>query len=86
MSAADLAPVLSPPSSERAGPGPLPRPAPIAVSIPVAAEMLGVSRDYLSENYVDLGVPYVRLGRRVVVPVAALCDWLAGRTTTGKAA
>jgi excisionase family DNA binding protein len=48
---------------------------PLAVSPDEAAAMLGVSRDYFDEHVIgDLRV--VRVGRRILVPVAELKRWL----------
>jgi len=58
---------------------------PLVVSVEEAGEMLGICRSHAYE-LVRMGViPSVRLGRRIVVPVAALAALVAveARATAG---
>ena len=53
----------------------------LAVGIDEAAEMLGVGRSTL-HRYVRAGlIPHVRIGRRIVIPLAALERWLNEQAT-----
>lgn len=54
--------------------------APRAVSIPMAAELLGVSESMVRRLLADGDFPHVRFGERVVVPLAALDSWLAAKS------
>jgi hypothetical protein len=52
-------------------------PAVTVVSVATAARLLGVARTtahyaYQADGYITAGVPVLRIGRRVVVPTAAL--------------
>jgi hypothetical protein len=47
----------------------------LGLSIEEACESLGVSWDFWKAN-ISASVPVVRLGRRKIVPVAALEKWL----------
>ena len=64
---------------------PSPRPGALAVSLPIAAELIGCGDTWLKENYVSAGIPYARLGKRVVFPLKALERWLDDRTMVGAA-
>ena len=54
---------------------------PLVLSTPAAARLLGVSVQMLHRDRArgDLGVPYAKIGDRVVYRVADLDAWLAGR-------
>lgn len=54
---------------------------PLVLSTPAAARLLGVSVQMLHRDRASgvLGVPYVKIGDRVVYRVADLAAWLAGR-------
>lgn len=48
----------------------------LAVSVPEAARMLGVGQATLYQ-YVRAGlIPHVRIGRRIVIPLKALEEWM----------
>jgi hypothetical protein len=47
----------------------------LAVSPDTAAEMLGVSRDFFDEH-VKPYLRVVRAGRRIMIPVRAIEEWL----------
>ncbi len=48
----------------------------LAVSVSEAAEMLGVGQATLYQ-YVRAGlIPHVRIGRRIVIPLKALEEWM----------
>lgn len=55
----------------------------LAVSVPEAAQMLGVSRQtaYALVNSSDFGA--VRIGRKIIVPIAAMERWLNQSKSTG---
>jgi hypothetical protein len=48
---------------------------PLAVSPEEAAKMLGISRDFFDEH-VKPFVRVARIGRRNIVPIQSLQDWL----------
>lgn len=48
----------------------------LAVSVPEAAQMLGLSRSSAYEAARTGRLPTVRVGHRVLVPMTALRDWL----------
>ena len=50
---------------------------PLVMSVTEAAEVLGISRGLAYELVRTRQLPSVRLGRRLVVPRAALLSWLA---------
>ena len=52
----------------------------LALSRSEAAASIGVSEDYF-DRHVAAGLPMVRLGRRCLVPVAALEKWLTQNAT-----
>jgi len=48
----------------------------LAVTVPEAAEMLGVGASVVYK-YVRAGlIPHVRIGRRIVIPLKALEEWM----------
>jgi excisionase family DNA binding protein len=51
----------------------------LALSLAEAARALGVSERHVREILPDL--PHVHLGRRVVIPVEALREWLRDRAS-----
>jgi len=58
------------------------------VSVATAARLLGVARTtahyaYQANGYITAGVPVLRIGRRVVVPTAALRKALGRRPLPG---
>ncbi len=57
----------------------------IAVDVETAAEMLGISRAALYPLVIAGVVPSFKVGRRRLVPVARLRDWVADRTDGGRA-
>jgi len=55
----------------------------LAVSVPEAARMLGISQAALY-NHVRAGlIPHVRIGRRIVIPLKALEAWMEKQAQTG---
>ena len=52
----------------------------IALSVPEAAQSIGISERHLRELTSTGEVPHCRLGSRIVYPVEALRGWLNGRT------
>jgi len=50
----------------------------LAVSVPDAAKLLGVSKATIHDQIAEGRLPLVKIGRRGVVPVAALRRLLAG--------
>ena len=52
------------------------------LSVPEVAQVLGVGRNAAYEAARSGQIPTRRLGRRIVVPVPALLEWL-GATATG---
>ncbi len=54
---------------------------PLAVSVDEAGRLLSVSRDLVYDMVARRELVAVRLGRRIVIPVRALEDVLAGRET-----
>jgi excisionase family DNA binding protein len=50
----------------------------LVVSVSEAAELLGISRGLAYESARAGQLPSLRLGRRLVVPRAALLTWLEG--------
>jgi excisionase family DNA binding protein len=55
------------------------------ITIPEAAEMLGVSRNAAYEAAKRGEIPSIRIGKRVLVPLAALERMLANRNDGGAA-
>ena len=55
----------------------------LAVSVEEAADMLGVGRSIAYQLSRSDGFPTVRIGRRVLVPLAELRAWLAERAGKG---
>lgn len=56
---------------------------PRALDIDTACRVYGVSRDTLAVWRDEHGFPAVRVGRKVLIPVAQADAWLAERVTTG---
>jgi excisionase family DNA binding protein len=55
----------------------LPKASPLAVSVPEAARLLGISRNLAYDLVRMRELPAVRVGeRRLLIPVAALKEWL----------
>jgi excisionase family DNA binding protein len=54
---------------------------PLAVSPTQAAEMLNVSRDFF-DAHIKPTIRVVRTGRRILVPVRSLEDWLRDNATS----
>ena len=48
---------------------------PISVRIEQAAEMMGTSEDTLRKWIRKAGFPYIRFGRRIIVPVSQMRHW-----------
>ena len=48
---------------------------PISVRIEQAAEMMGTSEDTLRKWIRKAGFPYIRVGRRIIVPVSQMRHW-----------
>ena len=48
---------------------------PISVRIEQAAEMMGTSEDTLRKWIWKAGFPYIRVGRRIIVPVSQMRHW-----------
>ena len=55
----------------------------LALSIDEAAEALSLSARTIEAMVKARELPTIRVGRRVLLPVAALVDWLAEQTETG---
>lgn len=49
---------------------------PVAVSIPEAAHMLGICPKNMYSLAASDGFPAVRLGKRILIPVDGLRDWI----------
>lgn len=58
-------------------------PQPLALNAKQAAKMLGLGKTLLWSLTNRREVPHIRIGRRVLYPVAALSEWLE-RNTRGK--
>lgn len=52
----------------------------LAISIPQASESLGISRYLLTRMIREGTIPATRAGRRIILPVQPLKDWLLKRT------
>ena len=50
----------------------------LSLTVPEAAEALGVSESTVRRHLAD-GIPVVRMGWRVIIPVAGLSNWLEKR-------
>ena len=48
---------------------------PVSVRIDQAAEMMGTSEDNLRKWIRKAGFPYIRVGRRIIVPVSQMRRW-----------
>lgn len=48
---------------------------PRVVGLEVAADMYGISADEITELQTSAGFPFIRIGRRRLVPVAAADAW-----------
>ena len=57
-------------------------PRPLVLTVAEAARMLGISRAFAYDLARRQRLPVVRLGRRIVVPEAAIRDLLAEATQT----
>jgi len=55
----------------------------VAVSVPVAASILGVSRQLGYKLVADGTIPSVRVGQRIVVTTQALRDFIGGVPMSG---
>lgn len=55
----------------------------IALTVEEAAQRLGLTRKALYAHLAAGHIPSVRLGRRRLIPVAALEKWLTEQTTAG---
>ena len=58
----------------------------IAVSVGEAAAMCGCSRAFLYGYVTGGSLPSVRLGKRRLIRIADLEEWMAGRATSAAAA
>ncbi|MDL2300399.1 helix-turn-helix domain-containing protein [Clostridiaceae bacterium OttesenSCG-928-D20] len=56
----------------------------LALSIPEAAEAIGISDRKLRDLVCVKGFPVVRLGGRVLIPVDPLRDWLREKAESGE--
>lgn len=54
---------------------------PRAVSIPVAADLIGIGEKTLRAVITEGTFPVVRVGDRILVPLAGLDQWIAANTT-----
>lgn len=52
----------------------------LCISVPEAARLLGLGRNSVYEAVRRGEVPAVRVGRRLVVPIRALEEWLEAQT------
>ena len=55
---------------------------PISVRIEQAAEMMGTSEDTLRKWIRKAGFPYIRVRRRIIVPVSQMRHWADENTGT----
>ena len=56
--------------------------APATITVDQAAEVLGLSRSAVYEGVKRHQIPSLRLGRRILIPVARLLDWLGVKKDT----
>lgn len=50
------------------------------ISVAKAAQMLGICKTSLYANIRDGTIPYIRIGRRIVIPEGALLNWIQAQT------
>ena len=60
-----------------------PDPGPLGLSIPEAAQLLGVSRDCMSQLVRRADFPAIKLGGKYLISRAGLVEWLAAQTKGG---
>lgn len=56
----------------------------LLISVPEMADMLGISTPTAYELANMEGFPSVRIGRRLLVSISGLEDWIAAQAGTGK--
>jgi excisionase family DNA binding protein len=56
---------------------------PLAISVDEAAALAGVSRSLLYDEMVAGRLAWAKIGKRRVIPIAALRSWLDAATTNG---
>lgn len=56
----------------------------LCISVPEAARLLGLGRNSVYEAVRRGEVPAVRVGRRLVVPIRALEEWLESQTRSAE--
>ena len=49
----------------------------LALSVTAVARLLGISRNRMYDLIAENEIPHIRLGHRIIVPRAALDEWLA---------
>ena len=49
----------------------------LAVSVPEAAAMIGVSKTYFFTTLANKSIPTLKVGRRTLVQISVLRDWLS---------
>ena len=52
----------------------------IALTVPEAAQALGIGRNTVYELVASDAIPYVRIGRTIRIPTASLNRWLEAQT------
>lgn len=58
---------------------------PRAIDVATAARVYGLGEGTIRELVDHEGFPHVRVGRRIIIPVAQADAWLAARATVGTA-
>lgn len=54
--------------------------APLAVTLPIAARKLGISQSHIRRLVKSRAIRTVRAGRLIIFPIAAIDDFLAGKS------
>lgn len=54
----------------------------IVYTIPEAAQVARIGRSLLFERIAAGELPFIKIGRRTLIPADGLRDWLAAHTTT----
>jgi excisionase family DNA binding protein len=55
---------------------------PATITVDQAAEVLGLSRDSVYEGVKREQIPSLRIGRRILIPVAKFLEWLGAKNET----
>lgn len=56
----------------------------LTLSVEEAGEMLGISRQTAYELSRSVGFPKIRIGRRILVPLDQLKEWIAKQAQEGQ--